>query len=132
MLFSIGFFVIGLLNWLNLNPNVDLSFLYVNTLNNYHALEICLVIGAVVSIIQNYKRAKTTKTKRIFDKTFYLFSFDYVIMLFGAFASQMVYLTFSFSNDGIMHLVVGSYGFVIICANIFRKRILNFFANQIH
>lgn len=132
LIFSIGFFVIGLLNWLTINPNDELSILYVNVLNDYHALEICVVLGAVLSAIQNYKRAKSRNPKHIFDATFLLFGFDFTIMLFGAFASQVVFLAFSFSNDWNLQIFVGAYGLAIIIVNILRKKILVFFTNLIH
>lgn len=132
LLFSIGFFVIGLLNWLEMNPNVDFSIRYINTLNNYHIFEICIIAGAIISVIQNYKRAKKRNPRRLFDAIFILFGLDFPIMLLGTFASQVVFLVFSFSNDFELQLFVGTYGLVVIIANILRKPILDFMTCQIH
>ncbi|WP_133124128.1 hypothetical protein [Nitrosotalea sinensis] len=124
MIFSIGYFIIGVLNLIYKDPSVTYDFF--NLLNNYHVFEISLVVGFAVSVIRNYRRAKTDPSK-----TAILVGMDFVFMLLGVFASQLVLLSFTYSQDSNLHLIAGSFGMVVIGANICRKQFLDFLACRI-
>lgn len=132
MIFSFGFFVIGFLNLFDINPFENESIRFVNFLNDTNALGACFVIGIVVSIVRNYTRAKERGQKAIFWRATPLFGFDMSYMLLGVFASQIIFLVFTFSNDWIWQLVVGAYGVAAVILNYSRTRILKNLARHIH
>jgi len=129
MLFSIGYFVIGTLNLFHVNP--DATYHFFNILNNYHVFEISLVVGLVFSIKRNYRRARTSPSK-ILSKISFLVGLDFVFMLLGVFASQLVLLSFTYSQDYNLHLMAGAYGIAVIAVNSCRKLFLDFLACRIH
>lgn len=124
MIFSMGYFIIGILNLIYKDPSFTYDFF--NLLNNYHVFEISLVVGFAISIIRNYRRAKTNPSK-----TAILVGMDFVFMLLGLFASQLVLLSFTYSQDFNLHLIAGSFGIVVIGVNICRKQFLDFLACRI-
>jgi len=129
MIFSVGYFLIGVLNLIYKDPSFTYSFF--NLLNNYHIFEISLTVGFAVSIIRNYQRVKTSPSK-ILSKISFLVGLDFVFMLLGVFASQLVLLSFTYSQDYNLHLMVGAYGMAVIVVNGCRKQFLDFLSCKIH
>lgn len=129
MIFSVGYFLIGILNLIYKDPSFTYSFF--NLLNNYHIFEISLAVGFTVSIIRNYQRVKTSPSK-ILSKISFLVGLDFVFMLLGVFASQLVLLSFTYSQDYNLHLMAGAYGMAVIVVNGCRKQFLDFLACKIH
>jgi hypothetical protein len=124
MIFSVGYFTIGILNLIYNDPVS--TYVVFNLLNNYHVFEISLVVGLMVSVIRNYRRASTSPSK-----TAFLVGMDFVFMLLGVFASQLVLLSFTYSRDYHLHLIAGSFGIAVIGVNICRKQFLDFLACRI-
>ena len=129
MLFSMGYFVIGILNYFHIH--MDATYYFFSILNNYHVFEFSLVAGVIFSIIQNYHRARIDSSTRLYDAVF-LFGWDFALMLLGVFASQLVLLSFTYSQDHNLHLITAAFSTVVIIANICRKPLLNFLAWKIH
>lgn len=123
MFFSTGYFIIRVLNLIYKDPSFTYSFF--NLLNNYHVFEISLAVGLAVSIMRNYRRASTSPSK-----TAFLVGMDFVFMLLGVFASQLVLLSFTYSQDFNLHLIAGSFGIAVIGVNICRKQFLDFLASK--
>jgi len=131
MIFSIGFFVIGSLNLFHINTFQNESIAFINFLNESNALGACFVVGVVVSIIRNYRRAKETNPNAVFWRAIPLFGFDISYMLLGVFASQIVFLVFTFSTSGIWQWIAGFYGVAAIALNLSRTAILRNLARHI-
>jgi len=128
MFFSVGYFILGILNLIYKDP--DATYDFFNFLVNYHIFEISLVVGLVFSVRKNYQRAKT-RTSKILSKMSFLVGLDFIFMLLGVFASQLILLSFTYSQDYNLHLMAGAYGIAVIIVNGCRKPFLEFLAFRI-
>lgn len=128
MLFSIAYFSIVVLNLIYIYPDAMYSFF--NFLINYHFFEISLFVGLAFSINKNYQRAKIVPSK-IISKTCFFVGLDFICMLLGVFASQLVFLTFTYTQDNNLHLTAGSFAVAVIGINFCRKPFLDFLACRI-
>ncbi|HEV2192533.1 MAG TPA: hypothetical protein VGR54_02815 [Nitrosopumilaceae archaeon] len=89
-----------------------------------------MVVGLVFSVKNNYRRVSTSPSK-ILSKTSFLVGLDFVFMLLGVFASQLILLSFTYSQDYNLHLMTGAYGMAVIVVNSCRKSFLDFLACRI-
>ncbi len=128
MFFSIGYFAIGFFNVVYKYPDSTLWFF--NLMNNYHMFEISLIVALVFSIRKNYQRAKGG-SKTLLD-TAILVSIDFVFMLLGVFASNLVLLTFTYTQNNELQWIVVTFTAVVMAVNIGRKSFLDFLACRIH
>lgn len=128
MFFSIGYFAIGFLNLVYKYPDSTLWFF--NLMNNYHMFEISLFVALVFSIRKNHQRAKGG-SKLLLD-TAILVAIDFVFMLLGVFASNLVLLTFTYTQNNELQWIVVTFTAVVMAVNIGRKSFLDFLACRIH
>jgi uncharacterized membrane protein len=128
MIFSIGYFVMGVLNLRSVN--LDATYQIFTFLNNYHIFEFSLIFGLVFSIIQNYRRVDDSE--KMLYKIIFLVGWDYAFVLLGVFASQLVLMAFTYTKDHHLHLVVGLFAGVVIIVNLCRKPLLDFLACKLH
>ncbi len=128
MFFSIGYFAIGFFNWVYKDP--DFTYWVFSLMNNYHMFEISLLVALVFSIRRNYQRAKGGP-KTLLD-TALLVAIDFVFMLLGLFASNLVLLTFTYTQNNELQWIVVAFTAAVMAINIGRKSFLNFLACRLH
>ena len=130
MIFSGVYFAIGVLNWIYKDPTFTYTFFNL-VLNNHFAFGISLTVGLSYSIWRNYRRARENNPSRIYSKTVFLIGMDFVFMLLGVFASQLVMLTFTYSHDYHLQLIAGVFAVATIGVNLCRKPFLEYLASRI-
>jgi len=126
--FSLGYFIIGLLNAFQKYP--DSTYWFFNLMSNYHMFEISLFVALIFSIRRNYQRAKTGS--KIRTNIAFLVAIDFVFMLLGVFASYLVLLTFTYTQNNELRWIVGAFTVVVMTVNICRKPFLDSLACKIH
>lgn len=126
--FSAGYFIIGFLNAFHKYP--DSTYWFFSLMNNYHMFEISLFVALVFSIRKNYQRVKGG-SKTLLDTAF-LVAIDFVFMLLGLFASYLVLLTFTYTQNNELQLIVGAFAVVVMAVNIGRKSFLDSLAYRLH
>ena len=130
MIFSGVYFILGVLNWVYKDPTFTYTFFNL-VLNNNYIFGISLAVGLLVSVWRNHLRANENNPSRVYSKTAFLVGMDFVFMLLGVFASQLVMLTFTYSDDYHLQLISAAFAVAVIGVNICRKQFLDFLASRV-
>lgn len=130
MIFSGVYFTIGVLNWIYKDPIFTYTFFNL-VLNNNYVFVVSLIIGLLFSVWRNYLRASNNNPSRVYSKTAFLVGLDFIFMLLGVLASQIVMLAFTYSHDYHLQLIAGAFAIAVIGVNICRKQFLDFLASRI-
>lgn len=130
MIFSGVYFMIGVFNWIYKDPTFTYTFFNL-VLNNNYIFAISLAMGLLFSVRRNYLRVSNNNLSKVYSKTAFLVGMDFVFMLLGVLASQMVLLTFTYSQDYHLQLIAGSFAIATIGVNLFRKMFLGLLSSRI-
>lgn len=130
MIFSGIYFTMGVLNWIYKDPTFTYTFFNL-VLNNNYIFGISLTVGLLFSVWRNYLRTRKNNPSRVYSKTAFLVGMDFVFMLLGVLASQIVMLTFTYSKNYHLQLISGTFAIAVIGVNICRKQFLDFLASRV-